>query len=172
MRMPCGPCLLRPWLHSDAESLVRHANDSAVAAYLRDRFPHPYTPADAEQWLKTAVDQSPPTNFAIDVGGEAVGGIGLILGSDIEKCSAEIGYWLGRSFWGRGIATEAVRGLVGYGFREFRLTRVFANVFAGHIASARVLEKAGFRREGVRRRAVIKAGMVHDLVMFALTDEG
>jgi RimJ/RimL family protein N-acetyltransferase len=172
MEIPCGPCVLRPWQNDDAESLVRHANDPAVAAHLRDRFPHPYTPADAERWLQIATAQSPLTNFAIEVDGEAVGGIGLILGSDIERCSAEIGYWVGRRVWGRGLATAAVRGLTAYGFAEFGLTRIFATVFAGHAASARVLEKAGFRREGVLRRAAIKAGVVHDLVMYAVTDEG
>lgn len=171
MRIDCGPCVLRPWQGGDAESLVRHANDPDVAAHMRDRFPHPYTPADAGQWLAFAAAQSPPTNFAIDVGGEAVGGSGLVLGTDIERCSAEVGYWLGRQFWGRGLAAAAVRGLARHGFREFRLTRIFATVFSGHAASARVLEKAGFRREGVLRRAAVKAGVVYDLVMYAVTDE-
>src|SRR4051794_23231026 len=111
MRIPCGPCDLRPWQQGDAPSLVRHANDPAVAAHLRDRFPHPYTPADAEEWLTFATAASPPTSFAIEVGGEAVGGAGLILGTDIQRCSAELGYWLGRTFWGRGIVTAAVRAL-------------------------------------------------------------
>lgn len=170
MRLDCGPCVLRPWQPGDAAALVRHANDPAVAANLRDRFPHPYTPADAEQWLKVVAADTPLTNFAVEAAGEAVGGIGLVLGTDIERCSAETGYWLGAAVWGRGLATAAVKGLVGYGFRELGLTRVFAHVFAEHGASMRVLEKAGFRREGVMRRAAVKAGVVRDQVLYAVTD--
>jgi [ribosomal protein S5]-alanine N-acetyltransferase len=170
------PHLLDPVLSDQAADLPNQINDStgwcAVAAHLRDRFPHPYTPTDAERWLSIATAAVPVTNFAIEVGGEAVGGIGLVLGTDIERYSAEVGYWLGRALWGRGIVTAAVRGLTGYGFREFGLTRIFATVFAGHAASARVLEKASFRREGLLRRAAIKAGVVHGMVMYAVTDEG
>jgi RimJ/RimL family protein N-acetyltransferase len=106
------------------------------------------------------------------VGSETAGGIGPVLGTDIERCSAEFGYWVGRSYWGWGIATVAVQALTGEGFWEFGLTRIFATVFAGHAASARVLEKPGFRREGVLRRAAVKAGVIHDMVMYAITDEG
>lgn len=167
MRLDCDSCTLRRWQHLDAGAIVRHANDPDVAANMRDRFPHPYTPADAERWLGIATAEGPLTNFAIEVGG-----IGLILGTDIERCSAEIGYWLGRSVWGRGLATAAVRALVGYGFREFGPTRILAHVFANHGASARVLEKAGFSREGLMRRAAIKAGVVRDQVLSAITDQG
>ena len=171
MRLDCGPCTLRPWQHGDAESIVRHANDPDVAANLRDRFPHPYTAADAEEWLQFATTESPVTDFAVEVDGEAVGGIGLTLETDIERCSAEIGYWLGKAVWGRGLATAAVKTLVGYGLREFGLTRIFARVFAEHGASIRVLEKAGFSREGLMRRAAIKAKIVRDQVLYAITDQ-
>ena len=172
MRLDCGPCVLQPWLFGHAEELVRHANDPDVAANMRDRFPHPYTRADAEKWLQFATAEWPVANFAIEVDGEAVGGIGLTIGTDVERVSAEIGYWLGRTVWGRGLATAAVKTLVGHGFREFGLTRIFAHVFAEHAASIRVLEKAGFAREGLMRRAAIKAGVVRDYVLYAITDKG
>jgi [ribosomal protein S5]-alanine N-acetyltransferase len=172
MRLDCGPFDLRPWLLGDAEEFVRCANDPAVAANLCDSFPHPYTLAHATAWLRAAVAVWPVVEFAIEVDGEVAGGIGLTFGTDIHRCSAEIGYWLGRSFWGRGLATAAVKALVGYGFREFRPMRIFARVFAGHTASIRVLEKAGFSREGLMRRAAIKAGVVRDQVLYAITDEG
>ena len=82
--------------------MIRHADNYAVWRRLRDRFPHPYTRADAEQWIASARQQGPQSSFAIEVrGDEAVGGIGLELGSDIERRSAEIGYWLGETFWER-----------------------------------------------------------------------
>src|SRR5207245_1449014 len=106
-----------------------------------------YTRADGEAWLALAAQSQPETNFAIEYDGEAVGGIGLRLGQDIERVTAEIGYWLGESVWGRGIATAALVGLTQYAFPTFNLTRVFALPFADNLASRRVLEKAGFALE-------------------------
>ena len=102
---------------------------------------------------------------------EAVGGIGLELGRDIERRSAEIGYWLGEAFWGKGIATDAVRAMTGYGFEVLDLTRVFAVPFASSSASIRVLEKCGYIREGTMRRSAIKGGVVIDQVLYDLTDQ-
>jgi [ribosomal protein S5]-alanine N-acetyltransferase len=150
--------------------LVRHANNYKVWRSLRDGFPHPYTLADAEQWINFTEQQSPQTFFAIEVGGEAVGGVGLEPQSDIERLSAEIGYWLGEALWGKGIATVAVRALSAYGFKELGLTRIFAVPLISSSASMRVLEKAGYIREGVLRRSAIKEGIVLDQVLYALTD--
>jgi RimJ/RimL family protein N-acetyltransferase len=105
------------------------------------------------------------------VHGEAVGGIGLTLKNDVERCSAEIGYWLGEAVWGRGIATAAVQALTDYGFKAFGLTRIFAVPFANNPASMRVLEKVGYVREGVMRRSAIKGGVVLDQVLYAITDQ-
>src|SRR5690606_7656580 len=107
--------LVRPWRWGDEASLVRHANNRKVWRNLLDTFPHPYTEADAREWLeRRATPEAPVTNFAIEVDGEAAGGIGLRLGEDVARRSAEIGYWLGEAHWGRGIATEAVRALTDY----------------------------------------------------------
>ena len=103
--------------------------------------------------------------------GEATGGIGLELGGDIERRSAELGYWLGEAFWGKGITTAAVRALTGYGFEALNLTRIFAVPFASSSASIRVLEKCGYIREGLMRRSAVKEGVVIDQVLYALTDE-
>ncbi len=170
MRLDCGPCVLRPWSEGDEPSLVRHADNYEVWRRLRDRFPHPYTRADAERWIAFAQRQEPQTHFAIEVDGEAVGGIGLEPGSDIERCSAEIGYWLGETFWGRGIITAAVRAVTCYGFETLGLTRIFAVPFANSSASIRVLEKCGYVREGVMRRSAIKEGVVLDQLLYARTD--
>lgn len=171
MRLDCKLCVLRPWDLGDAPSLVRHADSYRVWRGVRDRFPHPYTRAEADDWIAFARRQEPQTQFAIEVLGEAVGGIGLQLRSDIERCSAEVGYWLGESAWGRGVATVAVRAITRYGFEELGLTRVFAVPFTHNPASTRVLEKAGYVREGVMRRSAIKEGVVHDQVLYAITDQ-
>ncbi len=171
MRLDCGCCVLRPWKEDDETSLVRHANSYEVWRRLRDRFPHPYTRADAEQWIALARQQDPQTHFAIEVNGEAAGGIGLEPGSDIERRSAEIGYWLGEALWGRGITTAAVQALTSYGFKELGLTRIFAVPFASSSASIRVLEKCDYVREGTMRRSAFKEGVVVDQILYALTDQ-
>lgn len=171
MRLDCGCCLLRPWEEGDGPSLVRHADNYEIWRRLRDRFPHPYTRADAEQWIALAGRRDPPTHFAIEVQGEAAGGIGLEPGSDIERRSAEIGYWLGEAHWGKGLTTAAVRALTSYGFEKLGLTRIFAVPFASSSASMRVLERCGYIREGVMRRSAVKEGRVLDQVLYALTDQ-
>src|SRR3954451_21684906 len=102
-------CTVRPWRMDDAESLVRHANNVNVARQLRDRFPHPYTRANASAFLKAATSSPEPSNLAIDADGEAIGAIGYVPGVDVERYSAEIGYWLGEAYWRRGIASEGPR---------------------------------------------------------------
>ena len=135
---------------------------------MRDRFPHPYTAADADQWIRQATEETPQTHFAIVIGKSMIGGIGLELGTDIFRRSAEIGYWLGEPFWGRGIATEAVRAITNYAFSTFNLCRIYAGVFEWNPASVRVLEKAGFMREGRMRKSVFKDGRVTDQFLYAM----
>lgn len=147
-----------------------HANSREVWLNLRDQFPHPYTRDDAGAWVNFASNQTPPTSLAIEVDSEAVGGVSLKLHDDVERVSAEIGYWLGPRYWNRGIMSAAVRATTEYGFQQFSLTRVYALPFATNIASHRVLEKAGYVREGVLRRSAIKDGVVQDQVLFAITD--
>lgn len=160
-------CRLRRWRESDLESLVRHADDAAIAANLREGFPHPYTAEHAAAWIGRAALQHPPCFFAIDVGGAAVGGIGVAPQDDVYRRSGEIGYWLGRAFWNRGIATEAVRAMTEYAFRELDLVRVQTGVFEWNPASMRVLEKCGYLREGVQKRAAFKNGRFGDIVLYA-----
>ena len=159
---------VRRWRAADRPSLVHHANDREVWRWLRDSFPHPYTDVDATAWLEFATHQSPAVNFAIEVDGEAVGGIGLVVGNDISRLSAEVGYWLGRDHWGQGLATKALRAITSYAFEALAVERVFATPFEGNEASFRVLEKAGFSLEGVHRRAAIKDGRILDLRCYSL----
>jgi [ribosomal protein S5]-alanine N-acetyltransferase len=161
-------CSLRRWRARDLASLVSHANNINVSRYLRDRFPYPYTRKDARAFLAIAGGAGgDDTKLAIDVDGEAVGGIGVIIGTDIERFSAEVGYWLGEGFWGRGIATEALALFSDDVFERLNLLRLFAVAAAANVASARVLEKAGYQKEGVMRCAAVKFGVPNDQLLFA-----
>ncbi len=158
---------VRPFRASDVPAIVRHANNRKVWLNLRDRFPHPYTKSDAQNFLRMVSHMEPVTFLAIDVDGEAVGSIGYVIQQDVERVSAEIGYWLGESFWGRGIATEAVIAVTGYATKQHGLTRLFALPFASNAASCRVLEKAGYVLEAKLRRSAIKDGVIQDQCQYA-----
>jgi RimJ/RimL family protein N-acetyltransferase len=168
MELKLCKCTVRPWRKGDEESLVRHANNRAVWRNLRDAFPHPYTPADAARWIEIANTTEKVTNFAIEVDGAAAGAIGLVLRDDVFRRSVEIGYWLGQEYWGRGIATEAVRAVTDYALANFDVCRVYAGVFEWNPASMRVLEKAGFKLEGRLRKAVTKDGQTIDELIYAV----
>lgn len=167
MLIDCGDFRIRSYHPADGVDLVRYANNPNVAANLRERFPHPYTHEAAGEWLDVALHQDPESNFVIATEDELIGTIGLRLGEDVYRHSAEIGYWLGEPFWGRGIASRAVAAMVDWGFENFNLLRIHACVFSENPASMRVLEKAGFEREATMRRAVVKNGRVMDQVLFA-----
>lgn len=163
MKIETERLVLRPWRTGDEEPLARHANNRKVWLNLRDRFPHPYTRQNARDWLAhCAADPEPMFNLAIEHAGEAVGGIGLVPMTDVSRFSAEVGYWLGESVWGRGIASEALRGFTDYVFKGFSFERLEARVFASNPASARVLEKAGYEHEATLRRSVFKEGRFLD----------
>jgi len=165
-------CRLRPWRPADAEALARHANEREVARNMRDAFPHPYTLADAEKWLAHVCPVRPVRFFAIDVAGEAVGGAGIAPLEDIYRRAGEIGYWLAKPFWNRGIVSEAVQALTDYAFTALDLARVQTGVLAWNVGSIRVLEKCGYEREGLQKRGAFKDGQFVDLVLFAkLRDE-
>jgi ribosomal-protein-alanine N-acetyltransferase len=169
-RIDCGVCVLRRWRPEDKASLILHANNRRVWRNLRDIFPHPYTEADADSWLRyAAIEDQAPWVFAIEVSGQAVGGISLVRHGDVERHTAELGYWLGETFWGRGIATSAVRAITAAALERTDIYRVYADVFAWNPGSMRVLEKAGYYREGVMVRAGFKDGILIDRVVYALT---
>ena len=162
---------LRPYRDEDAALLAQLANDHEVSRFLRDRFPHPYRVEDAREWIERtrSESESPPLSFAIAGAASTIlGGIGLERQPDVYRHSAELGYWLGRPHWGRGVATAAVIALCRYGFETLGLARIYAHVFAPNLASARVLEKAGFVLEGRCRDAVIKDGSLLDELLYGL----
>lgn len=164
-----GPYRLRPFRESDCHAIVEIANDREVSRNLTDRFPFPYTDADAEEWIAVCEAVGEPTqNFAVEVDGLLAGGAGLRVLGEERAGSAIIGYWLGRRYWGRGVASTVVPALCDYAFETFQVDRLEATVFGWNPASARVLEKAGFRSEGCLRRAVVKDGQHTDLLFYGL----
>ena len=167
MRLELAHCTVRPWASTDAEPLQRHANNRNVSIHLRDRFPYPYEPQHATTFLARVAEQAEPTAWAIEVDGEAVGGVGIEMHSDVERVSAEIGYWLTERLWGRGIVTEVVKAVTREAFKRFDITRIYAVAFADHAASIRVLEKCGYVREGLLKQSAIKEGKIRDQFLYA-----
>jgi len=165
-------CIVRSYRAADAASLARHGNNRRIWENLRDRFPHPYTETHAAEYIERVLAGTDHSSFAIEVDGEAAGGISLHPGSDIERIGAELGYWLGEAFWNRGITTSAIRLVTDYAFNKKRLERVFAVPFTTNAASCRALEKAGYEREGTMRRSAIKDGRIMDQYLYARVRTG
>lgn len=163
--------LLRPWHPEDAPSLVKHANNLNVARNLRDAFPHPYTLQDARKWLEMVDTNREDMILAIEVKGEAAGGIGLHGLKDVYRFNCEIGYWLSETYWGLGIMSDAVGVMVEYAFTHTHWVRLFATIFDYNLSSMKVLEKNGFREEAVHKKTVMKEGKLLDEHLFALLKE-
>lgn len=167
--LEAGPAVVREWQLDDVAELARQANDRRVWLGLRDAFPHPYGVEDARQFIAMAAAKTPPTFFAIAVSGNVAGGIGYTLHTDVERIGAEVGYWLGVEFWGRGIATAALRAVTRHAFAAHPdLRRLYAVPYSTNAASARVLAKVGYRCEGTLRESALKDGRVLDQWMYSI----
>ncbi len=167
MRFDCGNAVVRPWQDGDRASIVRFGNNRKVWRNLRNRFPHPYTDADATAWLAFARSHPDKAGWAIEVEGQAVGGISVVPLEDVHARCAEVGYWLGEPYWGRGIMTAVVRRMTDHALGDPGFLRLEAPVFAWNLSSMRVLETCGYVREGVLRKSVFKDGEVIDCVLYA-----
>ena len=163
--------VIRPYELDDVESLTKYANNRNVWLGLKDCFPHPYRRKDAQKWIDWVKNQEPETHFAIVSETEVIGGIGIKLGSDVYYLSGEIGYWIGEPFWGRGIATRAMKVFSEFAFYEYDLLRLHACIFSDNLASRNVLEKAGFTCEGKLEKAVVKDGIVLDKFIYTRINE-
>lgn len=159
--------LLRKLRPEDEVYLASIGNNREIWNNLRNRFPHPYTVADARFFIEMVQNEDPQQTFAIEKEGKLAGIAALLIQRDVYSGSAEIGYWLGKDFWGQGIATEVVQRLMRYGFGILGLTRIYACVFEYNQASMRILEKNGFRKEGIARKAVLKNGELWDEYRYA-----
>ena len=167
MQIITPDAILRDWNERDIPSLVKYADNPRIAATMRDGFPSPYTEDSARRFVAMATEGSQNLILAIEVDGEAAGGIGIHPLTDVYRCTAEIGYWLAEPFWGRGIVTGAVRALVPVAFDRYDIARLEAGIFSDNPASMRVLEKNGFIREAVHHNAITKNGVLMDEVVFA-----
>lgn len=160
---------IRKYKKGDEESTRKNINDKEICRNLLV-IPYPYTPKDAKKWVKSRLKSYKKRNpdeisFVIEIDKKAVGGMGIR--KVIKSHKAEIGYWLGRKYWGRGIMTEAVKQLTDYAFKRFKLKRVYAEVFSFNKASSRVLEKAGFKCEGLHKKEVLKNDKYFDCYVWA-----
>ena len=171
MELKLKSCVIRPWELSDAAAIQRYADNRKIWLNLRDKFPHPYTLEDAHAFLQFVTNEKPTNTFAIALPSEAIGCIGLQPGRDVHCKTAELGYWLGEPFWGRGIMSEAVTEFTQNAFGLFDLARIYAEPFANNSASARVLEKAGFVLEGCLRASIFKDGKRLDSLLYARVRE-
>ena len=158
---------LRRWRRDDVANLVRYANTRALWLNMRDDFPHPLTPAVAKEWVRVWAAEDRLTDFALARDGAAVGWIGLRFWSDERRRTADLAYWVGAPYRGRGLATAAVEAVTTYAFEEFAVDRLEASVWGWNPASARVLEKAGFALEGRLRRSVTRDGRTTDTLVYA-----
>ena len=164
--------ILRPWQSADIESLVEQANNFKIARFMTDAFPHPYTAEAGKQFIEWTLKDDPVHIFAIEVNGKAVGGTGIHPQQDVMRKNAELGYWLGEEYWGRGIITAVVTQMVDFAFRTYDIDRVYARPFGTNIASQRVLEKAGFVLEARIKDAIYKNGEKDDELIYGVRREG
>lgn len=159
---------LRQWTHADLPLLVAYANNRNIYNNMTDAFPHPYTEADGLRFIDRALADLPAKLFAIQLEGELVGSIGLFPETDIYRTNAAIAYWVAEPFHGKGIATDAIRLMVKYGFETFDINRIYAKPFSRNKASHQVLEKAGFVLEAILEKTVLKNDEFLDEHIYAI----
>jgi ribosomal-protein-alanine N-acetyltransferase len=175
--------IVRPWIKDDAESLAKTANNPNVARYLRNTFPSPYTLADAEFWLNLSQNDTSQYSYPIidPTTGFVMGGIGMRPEKDVHCRSAELGYWLGEEYWGKGVMSELVPAFVDWCFDNIKvkdnvgddvdLVRITAMMMDRNKASEHVAKKSGFAYEGVLRASVWKGGIVMDQTLYSIIRE-
>ena len=164
---------LREWRLSDACDLAAALSDKKIFDNLRDGLPYPYTERDAENYINSmlASGKDDVFAFAICIDGKAVGSIGAFRQGNIHYRTAEMGYYLAEEYRGKGIMTEAVKRLCETVFSESDILRIYAEPFAHNAGSRRVLEKAGFKLEGIMKNNAVKNGKIIDMALYALTRE-
>lgn len=167
--LPAGAgALLRPLREQDLPVMAALADNPKIWNNLLDVFPHPYGLGDAHAFYdRLDVSPGPLRTFAIAVEQRFAGVIGFDPLPDVHRMGANVGYWLGEPYWGRGIGTAALKALTTYAFATFALERLQAEVFSWNVASSRVLEKSGYTLEGRTRRSIVKASRVTDGLLYA-----
>jgi len=161
---------LRPFTAADAPAVTELLQVPTIAANTL-RIPFPYEQSMASDWIATHASEyeaQREVTFAITLADDHrfIGAVGLVL--DLPHRQAELGYWLGAPWWGRGYASEAARAVVGWGFDVLDLNRIHAGYMAHNPASGGVLSKLGLQHEGLRREHIVKDGRPVDLVLMGL----
>ncbi|MGM9572500.1 MAG: GNAT family N-acetyltransferase [bacterium] len=166
-------CEIREWNIKDAAGLAEMLNNKKILNNLRDGLPYPYTESDAEEYITSmlAAEKTKTFAFAITVKDKVIGSIVVFRCDNIHSRTAEMGYYIGEYYWGRGLGTSAVIQVCNYIFENTDIIRIFAEPFAHNAASCRVLEKAGFKFEGLLRSNAVKNGKVIDMKMYSLIKE-
>lgn len=161
---------LKKWDRSYAEKLAELLNDRSILDNLRDGLPFPYRERDALFYIESCLnaDENEQFCYAIFADGQLVGSIGVFRQGNIHFRTAELGYYIGKNFWGRGYATAAVTKLCEQIFENTDIVRIYAEPFADNVASCRVLEKSGFACEGVLKSNAYKNGVIKDMKMYSL----
>ncbi|WP_337865262.1 GNAT family protein [Ignavibacterium sp.] len=163
--------MIRDFQLSDADALVMYANNYKIFKWVKDNFPYPYTPRDAELWISVSKNINDGIYYAIAYEKELIGGIGVKFKEDVYKFSWELGYWLGEPFWNKGIITDAIKVFTKYLFSNYNIRSITANVYEGNKASMKALTKAGFKLDGVIRKAVFKEKVFRDLYVYSILRE-
>lgn len=161
--------ILRTFRDNDANALTELANNKKIWDNLRDFFPHPYRPEHATSFIQMTRQEKPAMTFAIEVAGDFCGVIGLVGQPDVYKKSAEIGYWIAEPFWNKGIATIAIKLITDYGLNQLDFIRIYTGVFEYNTVSMKVLEKNGYKKEGVFEKAIFKHGQIWSEHRFSKT---
>jgi len=158
--------VLRPWRKDDCKSLPTLANNRKIWLNVRDLFPHPYTLEDATRWIQHSAENPHHHNFAVTHEETLIGAVGLHLLTDVYRRAAEIGYWLGEPYWGKGFMTEAVKKVTDWAFKTFDICRIQAGCFESNRASMRVLEKAGYHLEAELKKFLTKDGSTFNELLY------
>lgn len=169
--------IIRPMYLEDAQSAALHANDPLISRYMSLTFPNPYTLDRAKEWINMNLALAYQEAFVLceHTSPEIViGGIGLKPGRDVSAHTAEVGFWIGQPYWGKGFMTEALEGFTKWAFENWnkdgqRLRRLWGNAFAPNVGSMRCFEKCGYAKEGVMKGHCEKNGEVMDMHVFGLT---
>lgn len=157
------------WKEEYAKDLAYALNNLNIQNNLRDGLPFPYTEDDALCFIKSmlSADRDNTFAFAIIYKGKCIGSIGAFRQSNIHFRTAEVGYYIAEEYWGRGIVTAALKELCDYIFEHTDIIRLYAEPFTYNKGSCKVLEKAGFIREGVLKSNAVKNGVVLDMALYA-----
>ncbi len=162
-------CILKKWDLSDAKDLVKILSDKRILDNLRDGIPYPYTLQDGKEFIASILqaNENDTFAFAITIDNKVIGSITVFRQENIHNKTGELGYYLAREYWGKGIMTKAVNQICEYVFNNSDIIRIYAEPFAYNIGSCRVLEKAGFHYEGTLRKNAIKNGKILDMKMYS-----